>query len=240
MQITAKSYSVNFLGILGFNCESLLFDVKNLNEFEFAKSLFKIRNFYSEEEQDVELLKYLINNYDLSKREIRKLIEDNDENNDEFSEKILRSMKRNKNDKSSILARKLGKHCKRESTENSEKIKQTKKDYIYQMINDLEIYQIFQNRQRIVIFLDNARAHTSDFVKDIAEALNIYLLYIPKYSPWFDPVENVWDIHKKYIKGLLIESKDKLIEESQKIFNEKCIGDSLQKNFKEKYLTSIC
>ena len=36
-------------------------------------------------------------------------------------------MKRNKNDKSSILVRKLGRHCKRESTENPEKIKQTKK-----------------------------------------------------------------------------------------------------------------
>ncbi len=40
-------------------------------------------------------------------------------------------MKQNKNDKSSILDRKLGKHCKRESTENPIKIKQTKKDYIY-------------------------------------------------------------------------------------------------------------
>ena len=157
---------MNFLGVLGFNCESLLFDIKNLNEFEFGKSLFKIRNFYSHEEQDIELLNYIINNYDLSKREIRKIIE----NNDEFSEKILRSMKRNKNDKSSILARKLGKHCKRESTENPEKIKQTRKKYIYQMIKDLEIYQIFQNRQRIVIFLDNARAHISDFAKNIADA----------------------------------------------------------------------
>ena len=108
------------------------------------------------------------------------------------------------------------------------------------MINDLEIYQIFQNRPRIVIFLDNARAHISDFAQDIAEALNIYLLYLPEYSPWFDPVESVWDIHKKYIKGLLIESKEMLIDESHYVFNEKCRGDSLQKNFKEKYLTSIC
>ena len=91
-------------------------------------------------------------------------------------------MKRNKKDKSSILARKLGKHCKRESTENPEKIKQTKKYYIYQMIKDLEIYQIFQNRQRIVIFLDNARAHISDFAKDIAEALNIYSIYTRIFS----------------------------------------------------------
>ena len=52
--------------------------------------LSKIRNFYSPEEQDMELLNYIINNYDLSKREIRKIIEYNDENNDAFSEKILK------------------------------------------------------------------------------------------------------------------------------------------------------
>ena len=39
---------------------------------------------------------------------------------------------------------------------------------------------------------------------------------------------------------MTIESKEMLIEESYIIFNEKCKGESLQKNFKEKYLTSIC
>ncbi len=56
----------------------------------FLTVLSKIRNFYSPEEQDMELLNYIINNYDLSKREIRKIIEYNDENNDAFSEKILK------------------------------------------------------------------------------------------------------------------------------------------------------
>ena len=231
---------MNFLGVLGFNCESLLFDIKNLDEFEFGKSLFQIRNFYSTHEQDLEVLNYIINKYHLSKKEIRKIIENNNENNEEFIDKILRSMNRNKGDKSSILARKLEKHCKRESTENPAKIKQTKKDYIYQMIEDLKICSIFQNRPRIVLFLDNAPAHISDFTKNVAKALNIYLLYLPKYSPWFNPVEEVWDIYKEHIKGKLIESKKMLLDESHNIFNEKCRGDSLQKNFKEKYLPSIC
>ena len=65
-----------------------------------------------------------------------KIIEDYDENNDEFSEKILKSIKRNKKDKTLILARKLGKHCKRESTEKSRKNKTNQKKYIYKMIKD--------------------------------------------------------------------------------------------------------
>ena len=42
------------------------------------------------------------------------------------------------------------------------------------------------------------------------------------------------------VLAITIESKEMLIEESHIIFNKKCKGESLQKNFKEKYLTSIC
>ena len=35
---------------------------------------------------------------------------------------------------------------------------------------------------------------------------------------------------------MTIESEEMLIEESQITFKKKCMGDSLQKNFKEKYL----
>ena len=154
---------MNFLGILGFNCESLLFDIKNLNEFEFGKSLFKIRNFYSHEEQDIKLLNYIINNYDLSKKDIRKIIENNDENNDDFTGKILRSMKRNKRDKSSILARKLGKHCKRVSTENKDKRKNVKYMHIYKLLKYFNFKKILSKTNRTVIHLDNVRAHKTDF-----------------------------------------------------------------------------
>ena len=42
------------------------------------------------------------------------------EDNSEFIDKIKRSLKNNEKDKSMVLARKLGKHCKRESTDNPE------------------------------------------------------------------------------------------------------------------------
>ena len=46
---------------------------------------------------------------------------------------MRRSIKSNKNDVSSNPARKLGKHCKKESTENLTKQKAVKKDHIYNL-----------------------------------------------------------------------------------------------------------
>ena len=49
------------------------------------------------------------------------------EDNKDFIERINRFIKSNKNNVTSDLARKLGKHCKRESTENINKQKDVKK-----------------------------------------------------------------------------------------------------------------
>ena len=53
------------------------------------------------------------------------------EDNLEFIEKIGRSLKNNIKDKSMVLARKLGKHCKRESTENAKIREEIKKESLF-------------------------------------------------------------------------------------------------------------
>lgn len=237
--ISKESISVNFECVLGLNTESTIFPIKNLNEFEFGKTLLKIRNNEYNENTNSNILNDIIDSYDLSIKEIRKIIEDTDENNPEFKEKLLRSMKNNEKDKSSILARKLGKHCKRESTENEDKRKETKYNHIYNLLNDDEISSIFEKQQRIVLILDNAKAHKTDLVFDIAKTLNIYLLFLPPYSPELNPVEKVWDIQKKNIRNSQITSKENIINETYNIFETKCNSDSLYKNYVEKYIPII-
>lgn len=217
----------------------MIFDIKSLDEFEFGKSLIKIRNeLYSPESDNI--LDYILDNYDLSIKEIRKIIEETDEHNDEFLEKLLRSMKNNKKDKSSVLARKLGKHCKRESTESETKRKEVKYNHTYDLLEKTNIKSIFENEKRIVIILDNLPAHKTDLVQFIAETLNIYLLYLPTYSPELNPTEKVWDIQKKHIRKLNVTSREMIVEETYKCFNDKCLGDSLYKSFVEEYIPIIC
>ncbi len=47
MKKSARTYKKNFLAVLGFNVESSLFVVKNLDEFEFARALLRIKRFYA-------------------------------------------------------------------------------------------------------------------------------------------------------------------------------------------------
>ena len=132
-----------------------------------------MRSFYSDSKEDIELLNEAIGRYTLSKKQITKKLEEK-EDNPEFLEKLLKSIKNNKEDKSIVLARKLNKHCKRESTENNDKRKDIQKEHVYQLIDELNLEQRLKN-DRLVIFLDSAPAHTSTFVQNIAEMLNIHL-----------------------------------------------------------------
>ena len=166
------------MGVLGLNVESTLFAIKNLDEFEFGKALFKMRSIYSDSKEDIELLNNAIGRYILSKKQITKKLEEK-EDNPEFLEKLLKSIKNNKEDKSIVLARKLNKHCKRESTENNDKRKDIQKEHVYQLIDELNLEQRLKN-DRLVIFLDSAPAHTSTFVQNIVEMLNI--LFVPCLS----------------------------------------------------------
>ena len=92
-EITAFSFKRNFLGVLGLNVESTLFAVKNLDEFEFGKALFKMRSVYSDSKEDTKLLNNAIGRYTLSKKQITKKLEEK-EDNPEFLEKLLRSIEK--------------------------------------------------------------------------------------------------------------------------------------------------
>lgn len=72
-----------------------------------------MRKFYCDSDILCNVFNEVIDNYDLSKKEIRNIISSRNEDNTNFIEKIKRSLKSNKNDDPSDLARKLTKHCKK-------------------------------------------------------------------------------------------------------------------------------
>jgi transposase len=52
-----------------------------------------------------------------------------------------------------------------------------------------------------VLILDNATAHHDPRVRLLTEAAGIQLLYLPPYSPDFNPIEPAWALVKKVIRG---------------------------------------
>lgn len=224
---------------MGYNVESFLIEISNLTEFEFGKCLLNMRKFYCDSEILCNVFNEVIDNYDLSKKEIRNIISSRNEDNTNFIEKIKRSLKSNKNDDPSDLARKLTKHCKKVSTENIEKQKEVKKDHIYNLLMIYNLFRICEKLPRIVVFLDNAKAHKTDLVKFIAKILNIHLLYIPKYSPDLAPVELVFKILKDSLKSNILTTKKEIIDKCLDTFEAKCKGSGIYDWFLKKYLAFI-
>lgn len=188
-KITKDKFKVNIFGAVGINCNSFACIIKNLTEISFSKVLINLRQFYSYNKTNIFALQDVIKEYSPSKKEIREYISSNSTTNEEFTALIERSMKSNKKDDVASLARKLGKHCKRESTENPEKIKDTEKNIIIDLLKQDDLIENLKNERRIVMMLDNVNAHTSDYVLKIAEMLNIQLFNQPEYSPDLNPTE---------------------------------------------------
>ena len=51
-----------------------------------------------------------------------------------------------------------------------------------------------------IIIMDNARFHKTSETKEIIEIHNHRLLFLPAYSPDFNPIEHTWATIKKLIK----------------------------------------
>ena len=226
--------------VLGLNVESFLFNINNLTSLEFAKSFLKIREFYCDSENLSEIFNKVIESYDLTKKEIRKILEETEEYNEDFIPKLQRSMKSNKKDNTNALSRKLGKICKRESTENPDKHKKVQNDHVYKLILDNNLDKICNELPRIVMILDNPKAHKTEFIRKIAQLLNIYLLELPAYSPELAPVEIVFKIIKREFRRKILKTKDEIIDFCLDTFEIKCKRKSISHWFVEEFIPVIC
>lgn len=98
--------------------------------------------------------------------------------------------------------------------------KQTITEFLYQ----LRIYH--HDMKPIYIVLDNARYHHAKVVRDLAEKLNIKLLYLPPYSPNLNIIERLWKfLKKKCLYGRYYDSFEKfklaITDQLKKVNNSK-------------------
>ena len=162
-EITKEELKINLFGALNITGESVIYPMGTLKKESFAEVLIKLRKDFSEDYETVNLLNDILNNLILSKKEIRRIISANSPSNDNFVARLLRSLKNNKNDDEATLSRKLGKHCKRESTENPKKQEEIKLDHILNLLNNDFLTENLKFERRIVLILDHISS--SKFIK---------------------------------------------------------------------------
>jgi transposase len=80
--------------------------------------------------------------------------------------------------------------------------------------------------QNTVILLDNVRFHHSKVCKEVAIRKGFELLYVPPYSPWFNPIEGIFSIVKReFYKGSSIDASfDKVTESHCNAFFQKSLN----------------
>src|SRR5512135_1542446 len=64
----------------------------------------------------------------------------------------------------------------------------------------------------IVIILDNYSSHLAATVKETAQALDIYLVHLPPYSPDLNPIEYIWKSIKRIVSRELVKTLDEMKE----------------------------
>ena len=71
-----------------------------------------------------------------------------------------------------------------------------------------------------VILLDNVAFHKARMVRDVATRRQWHLLYVPPYSPWFNPIEGIFSVIKRawYAGSSIDESFDRVKPEHANAF----------------------
>ena len=63
-----------------------------------------------------------------------------------------------------------------------------------------------------VVILDNLQPHKAPAVREMIEAAGARLLYLPPYSPDFNPIENMWSKVKQHLRSAAARTFDALQE----------------------------
>ena len=74
------------------------------------------------------------------------------------------------------------------------------------------------------------------FFTELCDILNIKLIYLPSYSPKYNPIEQVWRTIKAIISRKYITTIDKLKDEFKKEFERVVDNKSYWNNWVKKFL----
>ena len=210
-------FKSNAIGSLTINGNSTITITNSSTAPEVAIALIELRKANLKEIKNKISLNNALRNINQPEEEIERILIETCEDPKSFSKKINNAMEKYAED-TIILARIIGKHCKRESTDNIKRKREIRRNLTLEYLKKENIESKMKCEERICLILDNYSVHKSAFIKKIAEILNIELIYLPPYSPHLNPIEQLWRKMKRIIRNEYLESKEFLEELTEKTF----------------------
>ena len=99
----------------------------------------------------------------------------------------------------------------------------------YETNTFLEFIKSLNLRPNSILIMDNARFHHAKYIKSYCEQRKLILIYTPPYSPWFNPIENVFSVIKHHYK------KNKNIEDAFSAVSNTTIINCIKHSLKRIY-----
>ena len=237
--VNPYKFKINATGSLAINGNSTLTITNSSTAPEIAIALLELRCANTQNKNSVKILNKIIEEVNLTDEEIDEILMENNEDNKVFTEKILKTIEKYKDNTTSTIARILGKHCNRESLNNVKKRREVRRKITLKLLEKEDVMTKMQTEQRICLILDNYSAHKSAFIKKIALHLNITLIFLPPYSPHLNPMEQIWRQMKREIKHYFLESKEFLEELTIKTYNESILGTKVYDKWLETFIPKV-
>lgn len=103
-------------------------------------------------------------------------------------------------------------------------------------LENVNIGHLMENEKEIVIILDNYKPHHNTEFKKFCELLNIKLLYLPAYTPQYNPIEQVWKSIKRIIYDPTISDCNELIKIFEEEYYRIIYNPSLVEKWIDKFL----
>lgn len=88
-----------------------------------------------------------------------------------------------------------------------------------------------------VVILDNLATHKIRGVREALEAVGARLLYLPPYSPDFNPIEPMWSKIKQSLRSQAPRTEEQLLRAAKKAFQSISAADCKGFFFSARYAT---
>lgn len=72
-------------------------------------------------------------------------------------------------------------------------------NFVFKLLQSVRMDEHYQGRD-IIVFMDNARIHKHQMVLETFKAMKVHVLFNCQYSPWINPVEQLFGAIKKKLR----------------------------------------
>jgi len=100
----------------------------------------------------------------------------------------------------------------------------------------LRLVRLKNHGKRIIMILDNARSHIAKMTRRYAESIGITLLFLPPYSPQFNPIELIWKSVRRRVSQVFVKSEWSLKETIRTTFHRLAKKPSFMKGWLDVFM----